>query len=161
MNRWITLIFLLLLFASCKSVKPVPVETVHEVHTTDTVREVQQVFVERQTAVHDTVKETVTERVVVTVSDSGDTVRTDVEKVYVRDAKLVIENALLQAEVDSLRSASKHTEYIEVPKVVEVERQMTAWQRFRIGAFWWLVGAIALSAIWIKRTSIFELIKRI
>lgn len=42
----------------------------------------------------------------------------------------------------------KSTEYVEVPVAVpyavEVEKQLSAWQRFRLGAFWWMAAAIGL-----------------
>ena len=46
--------------------------------------------------------------------------------------------------------------YREVPVLQKVEvyreKELTRWQRFRLGAFWWLTGAAALSlAVWWRR----------
>ena len=46
--------------------------------------------------------------------------------------------------------------YREVPVLQKVEvyreKELTRWQRFRLGAFWWLAGAAALSlAVWWRR----------
>lgn len=42
-----------------------------------------------------------------------------------------------------------HTEYIPV------EKPLTWWQKFQIGAFWWLVAAIVLLILWTFRKLIF------
>lgn len=36
-------------------------------------------------------------------------------------------------------------------KIVEVEKPLSWWQRFRIGAFWWLCGAVLLLLAWTFR----------
>lgn len=43
----------------------------------------------------------------------------------------------------------------------EVERKLTAWQRFRINSFWWLCILLAASALWIFRKPIVALIKKL
>ena len=48
------------------------------------------------------------------------------------------------------KEAEIHTE------TVEVEKPLTWWQKFRIGAFWWLVGAVALLLLWTFRKLIFK-----
>lgn len=37
---------------------------------------------------------------------------------------------------------------VKVPYAVEVEKKLTAWQSFRIGSFWWLVGAVLVLLGW-------------
>lgn len=41
-------------------------------------------------------------------------------------------------------------------ETVEVEKPLTWWQKFRIGAFWWLVGAVVLLLLWTFRKLIFK-----
>ena len=48
------------------------------------------------------------------------------------------------------KEAEIHTE------TVEVEKPLTWWQKFRIGAFWWLVGAVVLLLLWTFRKLIFK-----
>lgn len=48
------------------------------------------------------------------------------------------------------KEAEIHTE------TVEVEKPLSWWQKFRIGAFWWLVGAVVLLLLWTFRKLIFK-----
>lgn len=52
------------------------------------------------------------------------------------------ERQRLMAINDSLRRVKADTVRITKTRTVEVPRKLTAWQRFRINAFWWLTGAI-------------------
>lgn len=47
---------------------------------------------------------------------------------------------------------------VEVP--VPVEKKLTPWEKFRMDAFWWLLGATALSAGVIFRRPLFSLVRR-
>ena len=47
---------------------------------------------------------------------------------------------------------------VKVP--VPVEKQLTPWERFRLGAFWWLLGATAISAGVVFRKPLFALVRR-
>lgn len=40
----------------------------------------------------------------------------------------------------------------------EVERELNPWQRFRIGAFWWLLALAAAEAFWIFRKPLLKLL---
>ena len=51
--------------------------------------------------------------------------------------------------------SDKHTEVIT--KYEYVEKPLSWWQKFRLGAFWWLVGAIVIALIWIFRKVIVKL----
>lgn len=48
----------------------------------------------------------------------------------------------------------------EVKVPIPVEKPLTAWQKFRINAFWWLVGACAAGAVVVYRKPLFTLIRR-
>lgn len=50
--------------------------------------------------------------------------------------------------------------YINQKVPVEVERELSWWERFRLGAFWWLVGGVAIGGAWIFRKPIVGMIKR-
>ena len=47
----------------------------------------------------------------------------------------------------------------EYQTTVEVERQLTWWQSTRIGAFWWLIGALAAALLWIFRKPFLRLLR--
>lgn len=42
-----------------------------------------------------------------------------------------------------------------ITKEVKVEKELTWWQKFRIGAFWWLLGAVAALLLWTFRKLLF------
>lgn len=41
-------------------------------------------------------------------------------------------------------------------KVVQVEKPLSWWKSFKLGAFWWLCGALVLCLLWIFRKLIFK-----
>lgn len=40
---------------------------------------------------------------------------------------------------------------VESEKIVEIEKPLSWWQKFRMGAFWWLSGAVLLLLAWTFR----------
>ena len=44
-------------------------------------------------------------------------------------------------------------------KIVKVEKPLSWWQKARIGAFWWLCGALVLALLWIFRKPLLSLLK--
>lgn len=85
------------------------------------------------------------ERDSVFVREKGDTVYKYVERVRYRDRYKV--DTLIKVKVDSVD--------VERIKEVEVEKPLSWWQRFRIDAFWWLLGAVVLLLAWTFRKLIF------
>lgn len=51
----------------------------------------------------------------------------------------------------------KEAEIIE--KTIEIEKPLSAWRKFKINAFPWLLGAIVLLLLWTFRKTILKLIK--
>ena len=49
---------------------------------------------------------------------------------------------------------------MEVKVPVPVEKELTKWEKFRISAFWWLVGACAVGAVVVFRKPLFALVRR-
>lgn len=50
---------------------------------------------------------------------------------------------------------------VPYPEYVEVERDFTAWEKFRLNSFWYLVGGLAISLVWIFRKSLFSALIRL
>ena len=50
-----------------------------------------------------------------------------------------------------------HTETHTITNYVEVEKPLSWWKSFKIGAFWWLIGAVALLLVWTFRKWIFKI----
>lgn len=46
---------------------------------------------------------------------------------------------------------------VEKGEIVQVEKPLSFWQRLKIGAFWWLCGAILLCLLWIFRKTLFKI----
>ena len=102
----------------------------------------------------------------------------EVEKIVTRDTVSHLENSW--AKSDALVSEGfLHHSLESIPHVIKVpyevvvtdtliiekttepqyiEKSLTWWQRFRQGAFWWLVGGIVLLLLWTFRKSIFKIV---
>lgn len=85
------------------------------------------------------------ERDSVFVKEKGDTVYKYVERIRYRDRYKV--DTLVKVRVDSVS--------VERVKEVKVEKPLSWWQKFRIGAFWWLLGAVVALLLWTFRKLIF------
>lgn len=81
------------------------------------------------------------------VREKGDTIYKYVEKWKYRDRVRV--DTILQVRVDSVA--------VERIKEVKIEKPLSWWQSFKIGAFWWLCGAVVLLLLWTFRKLIFKL----
>ena len=101
----------------------------------------------------------------------------EVEKIVTRDTVSHLENSW--AKSDALVSEGfLHHSLESIPQIIKVpyevvvtdtlivekttepvyiEKPLTWWQKFRQGAFWWLVGGIALLLVWTFRKQIFKL----
>lgn len=83
------------------------------------------------------------------IRETGDTVWVYTEKI--RDRFRLIRDTVSLVRIDSVA--------YETIKEVEVERQLTWWQSTRIGAFWWLIGALAAALLWIFRKPFLRLLR--
>ena len=81
------------------------------------------------------------------IREKGDTVYQYVEKWRWRDRVRV--DTFYRTRVDSV--AVEHT------KIVEVEKSLSGWRKWQIGAFWWLCGAVVLLLLWTFRKFIFKI----
>jgi len=81
------------------------------------------------------------------IREKGDTVYKYVEKWRWRDRVRV--DTFYRTRVDSV--AVEHT------KIVEVEKPLSGWRKWQIGAFWWLCGAVVLLLLWTFRKLIFKI----
>ena len=81
------------------------------------------------------------------IREKGDTVYKYVEKWRWRDRVRV--DTFYRTRVDSV--AVEHT------KIVEVEKPLSWWRKWQIGAFWWLCGAVVLLLLWTFRKFIFKI----
>lgn len=83
------------------------------------------------------------------VREKGDTIYIYREKVRYRDRVKV--DTIYRTRVDSVA--------IERIKEVQVSKPLSFWQRAKIGAFWWLLGAVLLLLLWTFRKPLLKLIR--
>lgn len=81
------------------------------------------------------------------VREKGDTVFQYVERIRYRD-RFRIDTLVQMREV-------RDTAFVER----KVEKPLSWWQKARIGAFWWLCGALVLALCWIFRKPLLSLLK--
>jgi len=103
----------------------------------------------------------------------------EVEKIVTKDTVSHLENTYAKSDAVVSEGFLHHSlesipQYIKVPvevhvtdtlykeaqiieKEVEVEKPLSWWQSFEIGAFWWLLGAVALLLLWTFRKWIFKI----
>ena len=81
------------------------------------------------------------------VREKGDTIFQYVERIRYRD-RFRIDTLVQMREV-------RDTAFVER----KVEKPLSWWQKARIGAFWWLCGALVLALLWIFRKPLLSLLK--
>ena len=81
------------------------------------------------------------------IREKGDTVYKYVEKWRWRDRVRV--DTFYRTRVDSVA--------VEREKIVEVEKPLSGWRKWQIGAFWWLCVAVVLLLLWTFRKFIFKI----
>lgn len=123
---------LMLMFSACS---PRIIE--HTVVQRDTVRLVQR----------DSIR--FYDRDSIFIREKGDTVYQYVERWRWRDRVKV--DTVYKVRVDSVA--------VEHVKEVQVEKPLSGWRKWQIGAYWWLCGAVLLLLAWTFRKSILKIIK--
>lgn len=66
----------------------------------------------------------------------------------------VLDHYHSETHIHQQDSTATHSQDI----TVEVEKNLTWWQKFRLDAFWWLVGGVALLLLWTFRKSILKIV---
>ena len=46
-----------------------------------------------------------------------------------------------------------------IEKEIKVEKELNWWQKFRLNAFWWLLGGLVVALLWIFRKPLMSLLK--
>ena len=82
------------------------------------------------------------------VKEKGDTVYKYVERIRYRDRYKV--DTLVRVKVDSV--------VVERVKEVKVEKPLSWWQKSKIGAFWYLFGAVIILLLWTFRKPLLKLL---
>lgn len=111
----------------------------------------QTIYVRDTTYVSKVQVDSVYKRDSVFVKEKGDTIYKYVERY--RDRYKFLRDTIYRYKVDSV--------YVDKERVVKVEKQLTAWQRFKMNGFWILVAVIGGYLVWKNRRRLLSLFLRI
>lgn len=110
----------------------------------------QTIYVRDTTYISKVQVDSVYKRDSVFVKEKGDTIYKYVERY--RDRYKFLRDTIYRYKVDSV--------YVDKERVVKVEKQLTAWQRFKMRGFWALLAAMACWIVWKNKARILALILR-
>lgn len=132
----ITLVIILLIAIMATACSPRVITQIHNVHDTTYVEHFRIDSIFHRDSIY--------------VKDKGDTVW--IYKELWREKYKYIRDTVAVVRVDSVA--------VEREKIVEVEKPLTKIQSLKMGAFWWLLGAVLALGGWTLRKPILKLIKR-
>ena len=110
----------------------------------------QTIYVRDTTYISKVQVDSVYKRDSVFVKEKGDTIYKYVERY--RDRYKFLRDTIYRYKVDSV--------YVDKERVVKVEKQLTAWQRFKMRGFWALLAVMACWIVWKNKARILALILR-
>lgn len=110
----------------------------------------QTIYVRDTTYISKLQVDSVYKRDSVFVKEKGDTIYKYIERY--RDRYKFLRDTIYRYKVDSV--------YVDKERVVKVEKQLTAWQRFKMRGFWALLAAMACWIVWKNKARIIALILR-
>lgn len=114
-------------------------------------KQVETIYLRDTTYISKVQVDSVLRRDSVFVKEKNDTIYIYKEKV--RDRYRLLRDTVYRHKVDSV--------YIDRVREVKVEKELTAWQKFRLRGFWTLLAAIACWIVWKNKTRILALLLRI
>ena len=108
--------------------------------------QIQTVYQRDTTYITNTRVDSTFKRDSVFVKEKGDTIYIYKEKI--RERYRIVRDTLYRSKIDSV--------YIDREKEVKVEKELTAWQRFRLRGFWILAAIIGGYIVWKFRRHLFR-----
>jgi hypothetical protein len=114
-------------------------------------KQVETIYLRDTTYISKVQVDSVFRRDSIFVKEKNDTIYIYKEKL--RDRYRLLRDTVYRHKVDSV--------YIDKVREVKVEKQLTAWQKFRLRGFWALLAAIACWIVWKNKTRILALLLRI
>ena len=135
MRRLLTMMCAMLMLASCGAVRT----------------QIQTVYQRDTTYITNTRVDSTFRRDSVFVKEKGDTIY--IYKERVRERYRIVRDTLYRSKVDSV--------YIDREREVKVEKELTAWQRFRLNGFWILAAIVAAIGFWKFRRPLLHLLMKL
>lgn len=114
-------------------------------------KQIETIYLRDTTYISKVQVDSVFRRDSVFVKEKNDTIYIYKEKV--RDRYRLLRDTVYRHKIDSV--------YIDKVREVKVEKELTAWQKFRLRGFWALLAAIACWIAWKNKTRILALLLRI
>lgn len=111
----------------------------------------QTIYVRDTTYISKVQVDSVYKRDSVFVKEKGDTIYKYVERY--RDRYKFLRDTIYRHKVDSV--------YIDRERVVKVEKELTAWQRFRLRGFWILAAMVGGFVVWKYRKILLRLLAKL
>ena len=114
-------------------------------------KQIETIYLRDTTYISKVQVDSVFRRDSVFVKEKNDTIYIYKEKV--RDRYRLLRDTIYRHKVDSV--------YIDKVREVKIEKELTAWQKFRLRGFWALLAAIACWIVWKNKTRILALLLHI
>lgn len=111
----------------------------------------QTIYVRDTTYISKVQVDSVYKRDSVFVKEKGDTIYKYVERY--RDRYKFLRDTFYRYKIDSV--------YIDRERVVKVEKELTAWQRFRLRGFWILAAMVGGFVVWKYRKILLRLLAKL
>ena len=135
MRRLLTIAFAIMMLSSCGALR----------------KQIETVYVRDTTYISKVQVDSVFKRDSIFVKEKNDTVYVYKEKV--RDRYRLLRDTVYQHSVDSV--------YVDKVREVKVEKQLNAWQKFRLRGFWVLAAMVGGYVVWKYRKHLFRALTKL
>lgn len=135
MRRLLTIVCAVMILSSCGALR----------------KQIETVYVRDTTYISKVQVDSVFKRDSIFVKEQNDTIYVYKEKV--RDRYRLLRDTVYQNSVDSV--------YVDKVREVKVEKQLNAWQKFRLHGFWVLAAMVGGYIIWKYRKHLFRVLTKL
>lgn len=135
MRRLLTIVCAVMILSSCGALR----------------KQIETVYVRDTTYISKLQVDSVFKRDSIFVKEKNDTIYVYKEKV--RDRYRLLRDTVYQHSVDSV--------YVDKVREVKVEKQLNAWQKFRLHGFWVLAAMVGGYVVWKYRKHLFRVLTKL
>ena len=135
MRRLLTIVCAVMILSSCGALR----------------KQIETVYVRDTTYISKVQVDSVFKRDSIFVKEKNDTIYVYKEKV--RDRYRLLRDTVYQHSVDSV--------YVDKVREVKVEKQLNAWQKFRLHGFWALAAMVGGYVVWKNRKNLLRLLMKL
>ena len=135
MRRLLTIVCAVMILSSCGALR----------------KQIETVYVRDTTYISKVQVDSVFKRDSIFVKEKNDTIYVYKEKV--RDRYRLLRDTVYQHSVDSV--------YVDKVREVKVEKQLNAWQKFRLRGFWVLAAMVGGYVVWKYRKHLFRVLTKL